>query len=96
MNMQSFTNYFCLSYKSSSVVWHFGGALIVEFEPKQTTLRHLTLTCKRCLCEKPLLLHLDVLWFSKNLPEENLLFKNLSMIRHIYFTIVTIINEAML
>lgn len=42
MNMQTTTNYFCSSYKSFSVWWHFGGLQIVDSQPKPAAIIHLT------------------------------------------------------
>lgn len=51
MNMQTTTNYFCLSYKSFFVCLHFG-LQFVDSQPQTPTLIHLTEGMESlCICD---------------------------------------------
>lgn len=53
MNMQTTTNYFCLSYKSFFVCWHFEGLQIVDSQPKTGALIRLIQWYRKSLCLRP-------------------------------------------
>lgn len=54
MNMQMTTNYFCLSYKSSFLCWHFGRLQIVDSQPKTWDLDSLNPTVWKVPASKTL------------------------------------------